>query len=138
MVSHLLNVKVSPEWRVNPSFGTQKMCPFPLNRGVPSIVVTNTKIMRAFFWDQILCLLNGDVPWIEVSQRRGSIVADLNPVNGNFLSFSLISAGISFLLKTLIQNMADTGAKPLTPWRALCIDGPLTRSKIRVSNVLDI
>ena len=101
MVSHLLNVKVSPEWRVNPSFGTQKMCPFPLNRGVPSIVVTNTKIMRAFFWDQILCLLNGDVPWIEVSQRRGSIVADLNPVNGNFLSFSLISAGRIFLIKDL-------------------------------------
>ena len=32
-----------------------------LSPGIPSIVVTNTKIMRAFFLDQILCPLNGDV-----------------------------------------------------------------------------
>ena len=30
--------------------------------------------MWAFFQHQILCLLNGGVPWIEVSQRRGSTV----------------------------------------------------------------
>ena len=30
---------------LNLGFGTQKKCPFPLNRGVPSIEVTNTKIM---------------------------------------------------------------------------------------------
>ena len=28
----------------------------------------------AFFWDQILCPMNGGVPRIEVSQRRGSSV----------------------------------------------------------------
>ena len=37
-------------------------CPFPLNRGVLSIEVTDTKIMRTFFWDQLLCPLNGGVP----------------------------------------------------------------------------
>ena len=35
---------------------------FPLNRDVPSILVTDTKIMWAFFQHQILCLLNGGVP----------------------------------------------------------------------------
>ena len=33
------------------------MSPFPLNRSVPSIEVIETKIMRVFFRDQILC------PW---------------------------------------------------------------------------
>ena len=62
VVSHFSSAKVPPEWRLNPSFGTQNTCPFPLNRGVPSIEVTNTKIKWTFFWDQILCPLNGDVP----------------------------------------------------------------------------
>ena len=34
-VSHFLIAKVSPEWRLNLGFGTQKECPFTLNRGVP-------------------------------------------------------------------------------------------------------
>ena len=59
VVSHLLLLK----------------CPFPLNRGVHTIELTNTKIMRTFFRDQILCPLNGDVPWTEVSQRRSSTVS---------------------------------------------------------------
>ena len=46
----------------------------PLNRGVSSIDVTNTKIIWTFFWDQILCSLSGGVPWIELYQRRGSTV----------------------------------------------------------------
>ena len=61
---------MSPKWRLNPDFWTQKKCPFPLNRGVPSTEVTDTKeIMWAFyiFQDQILCLL---------SQRRGSTVVN--------------------------------------------------------------
>ena len=62
VVSHFSSAKVPPEWRLNPSFGTLNTCPFPLNRGVPSIEVTNTKIKWTFFWDQILCPLNGDVP----------------------------------------------------------------------------
>ena len=37
--------KVSPKWRLNPGFGTQKEGPFPLNRCVPLIEVTDTKIM---------------------------------------------------------------------------------------------
>ena len=63
-----------PEWSINPGFGTQTMCPFPLNRGVPLREVMDTNIMWALFQDQILCPLNGCVPWIEVSQRRGSTV----------------------------------------------------------------
>ena len=34
---------MSPEWRLNPGFRSQKECPFLLSRGVPSIEVTNTK-----------------------------------------------------------------------------------------------
>ena len=40
-----LSATVCPEWRLNLGFGTQEECPFPLNRGVPLIKVTNTKIM---------------------------------------------------------------------------------------------
>ena len=32
VVSHVLSTKVSPEWRLNLRFGTQKKCPF--NRGM--------------------------------------------------------------------------------------------------------
>ena len=46
-VSHFLSAKVSPQRRLNPGFGTLKKCPFPdpLNRGVPSIEVIDTKTM---------------------------------------------------------------------------------------------
>lgn len=67
-----ITVKVSSEWRLNLGVGTQKRCPLPLNRGISSIKVTDTKTMWAFFRDQILCQLNGGVRWIEVSQKRGS------------------------------------------------------------------
>ena len=43
--SHFLIAKVSPEQRLKPGFRTQKKCPFPLNGGVPSVEVTNIKIM---------------------------------------------------------------------------------------------
>ena len=47
--SYFLSAKVSPEWRLNQGFGTQRSCFFfPLNRRVPSIEVTNTKIMWTF------------------------------------------------------------------------------------------
>ena len=49
VISHLLIAKMSPEWRLNLGLGTQKQCPFPLNRGVPRTEVTNTKIMWTFF-----------------------------------------------------------------------------------------
>ena len=61
VVSHFSSAKVPPEWRLNPSFGTQNKCPFPLNRGVPSMEITNTKIRWTFSRDQILCPLNGGV-----------------------------------------------------------------------------
>ena len=35
---------------VNPGFGTQKLCPFPLKRGVPSIAVTHSKILCGSFF----------------------------------------------------------------------------------------
>ena len=44
VASHFLSAKVSPEWRLSPGFRTQRKCPFPLNRGVPSIEAINTKI----------------------------------------------------------------------------------------------
>ena len=28
LISHILSTKVSPEWRLNLSFGSQKKCPF--------------------------------------------------------------------------------------------------------------
>ena len=37
VASHVLSVEVSS--------GTQKRCPFPLKRGIPSIEVTDTKVM---------------------------------------------------------------------------------------------
>ena len=36
-LSHFLSDKVSPGWRLKPSFGTQKKCPIPLFKGVPSV-----------------------------------------------------------------------------------------------------
>ena len=62
VVRHVLSAKVSPEWRSNQGFGTQKTCSFPLNRGVSTIEGTHTKFMRTFFWDQILCPFNGGIP----------------------------------------------------------------------------
>ena len=44
------------EWKLNLGFGTHKSVPFP------KIKVTDTKIMGTFFWDQLLCPLNGSVP----------------------------------------------------------------------------
>ena len=49
----------------------QKKCPCPLNKGVPSVKVTDIKITwLTFLQDQILCPLNGGIPWIEVPKRR--------------------------------------------------------------------
>ena len=45
VISHVLVAKVSPECRLNLVFETQKKCPFSLEGGVPSIEVTDTKIM---------------------------------------------------------------------------------------------
>ena len=42
---YVLGAKVSPEWRLNLVFGTQKKCPFSLEGSVPSIEVTDIKIM---------------------------------------------------------------------------------------------
>ena len=45
LVRQILGAKVSPELTLNPGFGTGKTVHFPLNRGVSSTEVTNTKIM---------------------------------------------------------------------------------------------
>ena len=65
---------VSAKVWLNLGFGTQKKCPFALNRGVPSIEVTNTKIMWTFFRDRSLRPLNKGDRCIKVFQRRGSTV----------------------------------------------------------------
>ena len=60
--SYFLSAKVSPEWRLNQGFGTQRSCFFfPLNRRVPSIEVTNTKIMWTFSGSKFC------VPWMVAS-----------------------------------------------------------------------
>ena len=62
VVSRVLRPNVSPEWRLKPGFGIRKKCPFPLNRGVPSIELADTKNMRTvFFLRDPVC-----VPWIEI------------------------------------------------------------------------
>ena len=38
-------IKMSLEWRLKPGLGIQKKCSFPQNRDVPSIEVTNKKVM---------------------------------------------------------------------------------------------
>ena len=95
-VSHFLtflSAKVFPEWKLNPGFGTQKKCFFPLNKSIPSVEVTNTKILWTFFRDQILSPLNGAVPWIEVSQRRGSTVLSI------WKRKLTVSSGIKYFLR---------------------------------------
>ena len=37
--------KLSPKWKLNKGFGTQKKCPFPLNKGVPPKDVTDGIVM---------------------------------------------------------------------------------------------
>ena len=74
VVSHFSSTKVSPGRGVKNRPGSRKRGSFPLNRGVSATEVTNIKIMWSFFRDQILCPLNGGVPWIDVSQRRSSTV----------------------------------------------------------------
>ena len=63
---------LSAEGRLDLGFGAQKKCPFPLSGGVPLTEATDTKIMWTFFRDQILCPLNGVVPWLEMSKTRRS------------------------------------------------------------------
>ena len=58
---------MSPKWKLNLGSRTKKKCPFSMNRGVPSIEVKDTKIVGTFFRNQMLCLLNGGVPCIQVS-----------------------------------------------------------------------
>ena len=46
-----------------------------LKKGVPSVKATDIKITwLTFFQDQILCPLNGVIPWIEVPKRRYSTI----------------------------------------------------------------
>ena len=112
-VSHFLtflSAKVFPEWKLNPGFGTQKKCFFPLNKSIPSIEVTNTKILWTFFRDQILSPLNGAVPWIEVSQRRGSTVLSI------WKRKLTVSSGIKYFLRRPFVQLS------MRNWRSkLCL-----------------
>ena len=64
MVTRVLSIKMSPEWRKNLGF---KKCPFPLNKGVPSTELTDKKIMWIFARGQISRPLDGSVTWIDCS-----------------------------------------------------------------------
>ena len=44
VVSYGLRAKVSSEWRLIPGFGTQKKCPFTLNRGTVYSLLTDTSL----------------------------------------------------------------------------------------------
>ena len=68
-----------PGMGIKPRFGTQKKCPFPLNRGVPLLEVTNTMIMRTFSGTKVLCPLNGRYTWIEVSQEEVRLYSTKDP-----------------------------------------------------------
>ena len=72
MASHYLISKVFPEWRLNPGFGIKKKCPFPLNRGVPSIKITNTNIYVNIFPGPNFVSLEwiGGVPFIAVFKDK--------------------------------------------------------------------
>ena len=61
VVGHVLSAKVSSEWSVNLGFRSQKSVIFPLRH--PFHGGTDIKIMWTFFQDQIMCPLNGGVPW---------------------------------------------------------------------------
>lgn len=62
---------------LNPGFGTTKSVPFTwIEVFLQQINETNTNIMWTFFLDLILCPLKGSVPWIEVSQKKGSTVTN--------------------------------------------------------------
>ena len=45
LVNFWVLIKISLEWSLKPGFGTHKKCSFPLNGDVPSIEVTNKKVM---------------------------------------------------------------------------------------------
>ena len=111
MVGHFLSAMISNKWKFNLGLGTQKKCPFLLKRGVPSIEVIDANIMWAFFWDQILCPLNGGVPRIEVSQRKGSTVGGNHrwvPLTYFRCSyFSLISFFILFLSLFFLSGLSS-------------------------------
>ena len=79
-----VSTKVSPGWTLNLGFATQKKCALHLNRGVPSIEVTDTKIVWKFFWDQNLCPLNGGVP----KDAKGVPLYKANKTHSNIICFT--------------------------------------------------
>ena len=61
VVNHFFSAKVSAEWRLNQGFGTQKKCPFPVNRSIPSTEVTKQRLYDHFSGTKFVSL-NGGVP----------------------------------------------------------------------------
>ena len=57
VVSHVMSAKESHEWWLNSGLGTKKMSPFPLNRGLPSIEVTDGKEYVEVFARPNCCFL---------------------------------------------------------------------------------
>ena len=94
VVSHYFSAKVSPEWRLNLGFGTQKKCPFPLNRSVPSLEVTDAKIMWTIFGTKVC------VPWMEVSLVWRSPKGEVSLYIYKLLSCSPLSLHFELLIHT--------------------------------------
>ena len=90
VASHFLSAKVSPEWRLNLGFGTQKKCPFPLNRGVPSIEVTKQKLCEHFSRSKFC------VPFMEVSLKV-SVKENEVPTEKNSSRASIFATKVSYI-----------------------------------------
>ena len=83
MVSHILSAEVSPRWRLIPCFRSHKKCPFPLNRGAPSVEVTDTKIMSTFSWTKFSVPLNGGVSIVAEGSRQSIKKFNVKPGENN-------------------------------------------------------
>ena len=100
-----------PEWMLSPGFGTQKEGPFPLNRCVPLMEVTDTKIMWKFSRTQF-CIL-----WMEVSleQRCPKEEVPLYKKGVPFVN-KRYTKGVPSLLKMVykrVRGWTSPGVEPL-------------------------
>ena len=111
VVSPALSEWLGVPWmEVNPGFrDPEKVC---LSPGVPSLERIDTKITWTFFRDQILCPLNGGDPWIEVSQRRGSTVGEIESLWSIIMSVVLNrTVGDSECMTTFVRVVVIFRAK---------------------------
>ena len=104
--------EVSPEWRLNQGFGTKKKCPFPLNRGVPSIKVSQRRGSTVFV--SSLVGLSQFIPSFCPANSRGS--RELT-----FPAFALCQPPLFFSLSPTVTAVFKTLRKFLACyWECFC------------------